>query len=384
MTTQRDRRPVDLRPISLSLVSTYPPTRCGVGRFSHSLGEAWKKVAPDANIRIARISTRADGVPPDATVDMIFDPSSPVARRSAARSVSHSDAVVLQHEYGLYGPEDGIAVIDLARRIEAPLVSMIHTVRPEPSPRQREIIEALGDLGTMVVLSEVARSQLLSSHDVDPAGVFVIPHGSSWSPGPAPGPKSRRKLITWGLLGPGKGIERALRAMARVDLEPAVTYDIVGQTHPNVLARYGLEYRDHLEKLSRDLDLEDVVRFVDRYVSDEELELMVREADVVVVPYDNTEQVCSGVLTDAVAIGKPVVATDFPHARELVSDRCGRTTGHDSNAIADAIEELLTDDAAYATAAAGAAAVSPSLSWTGVAAAHLDLVHQLRSDVVVA
>lgn len=382
MTEARDQTRVARRPRSLSLITTYPPTRCGVGRFSHSLVEAMRAMAPETALSVARISdTRlASG---DPVVEVAFDPASPVARRTAARHVSSADAVILQHEYGLYGPDDGIAVIDLVERIEAPLISVVHTVRPSPAPRQREIVEALGQAGDLVVLSRVARDQLIAAHDVDPAGVYVIPHGSPWRAATAP-VSERRKLITWGLLGPGKGIERALHAVAGLRLDPPVTYDVVGQTHPNVLARQGQEYRRSLQRLAAELGLGDRVRFVDRYVSDAELEKRAAAAHVVVLPYDNDEQVCSGVLTDAVALGKPVVATDFPHAREFARRGCGRAVEHDPAALATALEEMLTDDTSYRMAVAASVQVSPSLSWTGVAVSYLELVDHARTRLVVA
>lgn len=370
----------DPRPVSLSIISTYPPTRCGIGRFSHSLVRAITATAPTTSVGVARIAPRPDGTPDDV-VEVTFDPASPVARRTAARRVNAADVVALQHEYGLYGPNDGVAVVDLVQRIEAPLVSVMHTVRPSPSPRQREIIERLGSAGVLVVLSHVARHQLLSAHDVDPAAVDVIPHGSLWQPAPTPtGP--RRRLISWGLLGPGKGIERALHALARVDLDPPVTYDIVGQTHPNVLAAHGQEYRLSLQRLAERLELGERVRFHDRYMSDPELERMAAAADLVVVPYDNDEQVCSGVLTDAVALGRPVVATAFPHAREFAAQGCGRAVGYDPVSMACAIEEMLTDESAYQAARAAATRISPSLSWPGVASAYLQLAAGLRTSVV--
>lgn len=381
MNDARPRR-LDLRSLSLSIVSTYPPNRCGIGRFSHSLVQALAETGPDTRVAVAKICRLPERLS-DATVEVTFDPVSPVARRTAARRLNRSDAVILQHEYGLYGPDDGWAVLDLVRWIDAPLVSVVHTVRPFPSRRQSEIIEGLGRSGLLVALSNVARHQLVSAYDVDPAAVHVIPHGSPWSP-VRPGTGPRRRLVTWGLLGPGKGIERALHALARLRLHPQVTYDIVGQTHPNVLARHGQDYRRSLQRLASRLDLEDRVRFVDRYVSDRELQAMAAASDLIVLPYDNDEQVCSGVLTDAVASGRPVVATSFPHAREFAAAGCGRAVEHDPAALAEAIEEMLTDETAYQAAVSAATRISPSLSWSGVAGAFLDLAHNLPSDLVVA
>src|SRR5690606_625597 len=141
-TSVEEARPLrpDPRDLSLSIISTYPPTRCGIGRFSHSLVQASKASPPATRVGEAEIAAKPDGTP-DYVVEVVFDPTSPVARRTAARRVNSSDAVILQHEYGLYGPDDGVAVVDLVERIEAPLVSVMHTVRTAPSPRQREIIE---------------------------------------------------------------------------------------------------------------------------------------------------------------------------------------------------------------------------------------------------
>lgn len=380
----RPARSVDLRPKRVSVVSTYPPTRCGIGRFTHSLLRAWTGCAPATELSVARIldptiPTGGDG----REVDLLFDPASAVARRAAAQHLSHLDAVIVQHEFGIFGPDDGIGVVDLVTRIKAPVMTAVHTVRSEPSERQRAIIEELSRLGSLIVLSDVAREQLLHVHNVDPSNVFVIPHGSAWLPRPAQLPLQRRRLITWGLLGPGKGIERALRAVAELDLDPAVTYDIVGQTHPNVLARHGQSYRRSLESLADALGIADRVNFIDRYVSDDELEQMVGDADLVVVPYDNDEQVCSGVLTDAIAAGKPVVATAFPHARDLARYGCVITAPHDPRAIADAVDRLLGDDDAYDLARQSAVRLAETLRWTEVAGAYQDLVHA-RAQAVVA
>ncbi len=152
---------------------------------------------------------------------------------------------------------------------------------------------------------------------------MVIPHGSQWSATPPPAARPG-VLITWGLLGPGKGLERSLEAMVELrDLDPSPQYTIVGRTHPVVARNQGVAYRRRIESMVRDLGIDDMVEFVDRYVADDELYEMVRKSHVVVIPYDNTDQVTSGVVTDAIAAGRPVVATRFPHAEELVASGSG-------------------------------------------------------------
>lgn len=171
-------------------------------------------------------------------------------------------------------------------------------------------------------------------------------------------------MITWGLLGPGKGLERAIATLPELsDLDPLPRLRIVGRTHPNVLRMHGPSYRNALVDLATRLGVAEMVDFVDSYLDDQELYREVRGSDVVVLPYDNHEQISSGVLIEAVAAGRPVVATNFPHAVELLESGAGIVVDHDTGALARALRRMLTDDAAYLSAARKAAASSFRHSW---------------------
>jgi glycosyltransferase involved in cell wall biosynthesis len=61
------------------------------------------------------------------------------------------------------------------------------------------------------------------------------------------GVADRTVLLTFGLLGPGKGIEYAIQALPEiVKRHPNVVYLVLGATHPNLLAREGERYRDRI------------------------------------------------------------------------------------------------------------------------------------------
>lgn len=190
-----------------------------------------------------------------------------------------------------------------------------------------------------------------------------------------------RKIITWGLLGPGKGLERAIRAVATLrDLDPRPLYQIVGGTHSSVVERSGFAYRRGLERLVTDLGITDMVEFVDRYVDEAELLDMVTKSDVVVLLYDNSEQVSSGVLTEAVALGRPVVATKFPHARELLDHGPGITVDHDSTALAAALHTVLVEPGLYTDMANAAAEASQRLSWNNAAAGNAAIIGSVIAE----
>jgi glycosyltransferase involved in cell wall biosynthesis len=234
-----------------------------------------------------------------------------------------------------------------------------------------------------------ARERLAAGYAVDMTKVCIIAHG-------APAPQTTMAeptfrtgqftVLTWGLLGPGKGIEWGIEAMALLrDLRPMPHYLIAGQTHPKVLLRQGEIYRDRLRAQVRHAQLGPWVRFDGRYRGAVALAELVQAADVVLLPYDSTDQVTSGVLIEAVAAGKPVVATRFPHARELLAGGAGLVVPHrDPAAIAAALRSVLTRGEVLAAMASAAAATAPGLLWPAVAGQYRELAARLIRATVAA
>ena len=206
--------------------------------------------------------------------------------------------------------------------LTVPLIVVLHTVLQDPTESQRAILlRLLAAADTVVTMTETARRRLVAGYGADPARLTVIPHGAvDHGAGSTPRPAAARPLVlTWGLIGPGKGIEWAIDAMAGLrDLQPR--YLVTGRTHPKVVQRDGEAYRDGLRQRARDNGVPDLVELDDRYLGAAELAELVQAADVVLLPYDSREQVTSGVLIEAVAAGRPVVSTAFPHAIELLAD----------------------------------------------------------------
>jgi polysaccharide biosynthesis protein PslF len=369
----------------VGLMTTYPPSHCGIANHSLSLVESLSAVAPEIDIDVVRLvlgsgpTTRAIG-----EASIVVDPETDAGRRMAARRLNENDAVVFQHEFGIYGADDGEAILDLLDMVHRPKMAVLHTVVAHPSERQRRIVGALDRASSIVVLSASAQRTLDDRYGIPATRTRVIPHGAHWKPTPI-NPPPHRRMITWGLLGPGKGLERAIRAVAALrDLHPRPVYQIVGRTHPSVVERVGSTYRRGLERLVTDLGITDMVEFVDRYVTEGELLDMVAGSDVVVLPYDNAEQVSSGVLTEAVALGRPVVATKFPHARELLDEGPGLTVDHDSAALAVALHGVLVDPGLYADMARAAAEASQRLSWASAAEEYAAIIGSVIAERISA
>lgn len=354
-------------PFRVGLVTTYPPTKCGIGKYSFSLVKALERAAPEIEVEVVRLVPYDPN--PRASTQSVLEivPDLPLSIRAAARRLNRCDLVIFQHEFGIFGARDGESIIELVQMLRPPSVAVLHTVPAQPSSNQLRVLSALGESCHLVTLSESAADGLRRHRIAGSDEVAVIRHGANWGPAPA-SRAARHRLVTWGLLGPGKGLERVIAALPHLrDLTPRPTYQIIGGTHPNVARSQGFAYREGLETLAASLGVEDMVDFVDRYVSENELQGMVHRSGVVIVPYDNSEQISSGVLTEALAAGRPVVSTRFPYAEEMLRSGAGIVVDHDSEALASAIRRLLTSPGVYEDCADAAHAMAGALSWHGVA-----------------
>lgn len=364
-------------PTRIGVVSTFPPTRCGIGRFASSFVSSIAAADPSVDIEVIRLQCDRGARVARGRVVMEVDPNSDVGIRAAIRHLNQCTVAVIQHEFGIFGGDDGSTVVDLVAGLQVPAVVVLHTVLSNPTPRQRGIVEELSRRAVVVVMCESAARILDRHYSVATSSVEVISHGAQWQAQPL-NHQPRRELVTWGLLGPGKGIERSLQAVALLrDIDPPVRYRIIGRTHPTVAARHGFGYRRLLEDLAESLGINHLVEFVDRYVSDEELFDLVSRSDVVVVPYDNQDQVSSGVITEAMGIGRPVVATRFPYSEELLAPGPGLIVDHDPESLAAAIRTLVEDPVSYRAAAEAATRLSSRLSWSSVAERYLRLIREL-------
>jgi len=372
---------VVLVPLSFGFLSTYPPTQCGLATFTASL--RGQLVADGSRSGVVRVVDKPEmSVGPDVVAHLVR--GSARARARSAEALDEFDIAVVQHEFGIYGGADGDEVLGVLDRLTVPVVVVAHTVLTKPSRHQREVLERVAHRADAVVtMTMTARKRLVGNYDVDPTKVVTIPHGAAAS-SRIGGPRvhlGTPTILTWGLLGPGKGIESVIDVLPDLrGLDRPPLYRVVGQTHPKVLERYGEAYRAGLMARADSLGVADMVAFEASYLDVVSLNRVVAQADVVVLPYESREQVTSGVLIEAVAAGKPVVATAFPHAVELLATGAGLVVPHDDpDALARALRRVLAEPALAASMAGQSGRVAPQLMWSSVGARYIELAHSLIS-----
>ena len=361
------------------ILSTFPPTACGLATFSRALADGLS--ANGAGVGVVRIADASATSDPRVVGELVN--GSPASVAATAELLNHNDIAIIQHEYGIYGGVDGDDVVEIMSGLEIPSIVVAHTVLAHPSTHQRSVLEAVAArAGRVVVMSKAAHRRLCSGYDVDPEKVTTIPHGAT-IPRHAPVRRTDRPtLLTWGLLGPGKGVERVIDAMVSLrDLPGRPLYLIAGQTHPKVQAADGEAYRAARIDQSRRRGVAASVCFDGGYRTVASLNALAQTAAAVVLPYDSTDQVTSGVLVDAIASGRPVVATAFPHAVELLASGAGIVVDHDDpDALATALRRILTEEHLAESMAHEARRLAPTMAWSAVAAQYLRLAQRLIAE----
>ncbi|MGD0244022.1 MAG: glycosyltransferase [Streptosporangiaceae bacterium] len=369
-------------------VSTFPPTQCGLATFTAALRDALVHSGTDVGRVVRLVDKPAPPLGDEVVSQLIANDSASLGR--AAEQLNLCDVVILQHEYGIYGGADGSEILHLMDQVRVPCVVVLHTVLTDPTPHQRQVLESvMARAGAVVTMTVTARERLARGYAADMAKVCIIAHGAPALETTMAQPAFRTgqfTILTWGLLGPGKGIEWGIEAMAMLrDLVPMPRYLVAGQTHPKVLLHEGEVYRERLREQVRQADLGSCVAFEGHYRNTSSLAALVRSADVVLLPYDSTEQVTSGVLIEAVAAGKPVVATQFPHAREVLAEGAGLLVPHrDPDAIAAALRSMILRGDVMRRITAAAAATAPQLLWPVIADQYRELAGRLITASVAA
>jgi glycosyltransferase involved in cell wall biosynthesis len=338
----------------IALIGTYAPRKCGIATFGQDIVDKLAEFHPGIEVDVYALDDPQSSLNHQGVAGTIaFD--DPEDYQAAARRINESgvDAVWLQHEYGIFGGPDGELVCDFVDRLAAPLILTPHTVLAEPSERQRAILDHLVRRASRIMVMSRHSRDLLSSLYGAPGEILqVIPHGAPDRPFGREeqfkekfGLAGKNVLMTFGLLGPGKGLERVIEALpAIVAGHPDTIYWIVGATHPNLVRAEGEAYREKLQDCAARLGVADHIRWENRFVETDDLLDQLEACDIYVTPYFNLQQSTSGTLSYAVALGKAVVSTPYLHARELLAGDAGRLIEPDcAAAIADAVIALLDD-----------------------------------------
>lgn len=383
----------------IAYLSTYPPRECGLSTFTRDLSTAVDTLGVFDHPSI--IAVHDPGIyngPYAHEVRSLLLQHDRGSYVHAAHFVNQSDValVSVQHEFGIFGTDsppgtwDGAYVLDFIRALRKPVVVTLHTVLEHPNPRQEAVIREIGKLcARLVVMAGNVTTTLEQVYAIPPEKVVFIHHGAPDVPFHGSdyfkrvfSLSGREVLMTFGLLSPSKGIEYALDALPPVvKKHPEVIYLIVGATHPVVRRDTGETYRKMLQRRVREHKLTDHVRFVNQYLTLNQLTLFLRATNMYVAPQIDLAQYVSGTLAYAAAFGKAVVATESQYAQYLLADGRGLLVpARDTRALTDAFEALLSNPQRKRDVEEAIYIYSRTMTWPFVASQYADLFRKVMTE----
>jgi len=338
--------------INVAFLSTYPPRECGLATFTQDLINALDKLNVPIKTSVISVNNNIQYSYDDKVV-MQIEQNEEQDYSRAAEFINNSDVdiLVLEHEYGIFGGEYGKYIIKLFDKIKKPVVSTLHTILPSPLKEQKEILQTIGQKSSKIVAMAGNTESLLENvYNIDKTKIEIIHHGV-----PAIKVKPREELkkefgfedkfviSTFGLISPGKGLEYGIKAVSKVvQKHKNVIYLILGQTHPCIIKEQGEEYRRKLENLVNELNINDNIKFVNKYLDKEEIITYLQMSDAYMTPYLGKDQAVSGTLAYAVGYGRVVVSTPYSYAKEMLSEGRGMLAEfNDENSLAECLNFII-------------------------------------------
>jgi glycosyltransferase involved in cell wall biosynthesis len=304
-------------------------------------------------------------------------------------NLSGADLCILEHEFGIFGGQDGVYILSLLHRLEIPLIVTIHTIIKTPSYNQKAILMEICRMANKImVMSHKAIEFLTSIYNVEREKIVFVDHGVpdiQFSQVQAKKEfhlENKKVLLTFGFIGRNKGIETAIKALPKVvEKYPDVLYMVLGKTHPNVLRYSGEEYRNYLQHLVKSLNLKNHVFFLNEYISQKELFKYLSAADIYVTPYINEAQITSGTLSYAIGVGSAVVSTPYWHATELLADGRGKLFDfNDSDGLSTILMELLDNPDVLKNLRKKAYDYGRKITWPNTGEKYIEVVKKILED----
>jgi glycosyltransferase involved in cell wall biosynthesis len=384
-----------------AFIGTYPPRECGIATFTQNLVSSMKfcnGVAGDEDgCFVVAMNDMDDGYeyPPEVRLIIRQQHQRDYIKAAEHINISGADICILEHEFGIFGGEDGIYILPLLYRLEIPFIVTLHTILREPSFTQKAVLQQICKMASrIVVMSKRAVQFLVKIYAVPKNKIALIEHGvpdlqfSQEISKKEFNLQDRKVLLTFGLISRNKGIETAISALPKVvKKHPEVLYLIIGKTHPNVIRYDGEEYRNYLMRLVKSLKIEDHVLFLNQFVDQNDLFKYLSAADIYITPYLNEAQITSGTLAYAVGVGTAVISTPYWHAQELLDEGRGRLFDfNDSQGLSKILLELLTKPEVLKNLRREAYNYGRKITWPQIGSEYYDLTRKVieeKPDVVV-
>lgn len=335
-----------------AMISTILPRECGIATFTEDLMDAMFDQEAGRKHDVIAVALNEPGgeYPYPEKVQFVIRQEHSEDYIQAAKFINETaDVCFLQHEFNIFGDEQGKMILALLEEIKIPLIANLHTVLHDPLEIQKEILHQIGSLAQrIIVMSKTASEFCQSVYEIPKNKIRVINHGipdirieSSEARKRLNLPQDIKIITSFGLLTRNKGVEIVLKSLPEVvEKHQNVKYLVLGKTHPAIKKMYGERYRKYLGKLTDELNIGEHVIFKNEFLSESDLNLYLAATDILITSYKNKDQISSGPLTFAMGAHTAVVSTPYWNAKEILAEGRGRLFGFNDSGR---LEEILLD-----------------------------------------
>lgn len=363
----------------VGLISTYPPTECGVAAYTHYLVEALRQKNVDVYI-VSHIGGSGLNVFP------AFDyEDGDLPEKAFSTLVRFTpDVVHIQHEFALYGKHYGVNVIPLIikfRLIGIPVVTTLHTVYPDMEEAPKLILQNILFNSNRIIVHDSYHLNILREEFrlEQPEHVRVIPHGAREV---KPKPNAKQKL----------GLPRDKKVILMIGyFRPSKNFELIIDLFPEILKHYRdailviagkirgnehIGYRNLLFQHIAESAVRDQIWLIRGQLEQDTFDTVLSAADVVVLPYKVNSQ--SGILAHCLAFGKPVVTSNINAMERIVAESGAGFTAANDREYVQQIVRILSEPVLCETLSQNALNyVRSKISWRLIAEKHYALYQEL-------
>ncbi len=375
-------------------LSSYPPRECGIANFTKDLTNSMnKKFNPQLTSKVIAINDNATNIYNYSKKKVIMQISEDDIEDyiTIAKKINESKKikiVSIEHEFGLFGGDDGNYLIPFLETLKKPVVITFHSVVPNPSESRRKIVQFIvSNCSAVIVMAHKAIEILKNDYNVRTDHVYVVPHGIPEVPFQSTefaknklGLKNRTVLSTFGLINKGKGIEYVIDSLPPIVKKfPNLLFLIIGETHPVIRKNEGESYRNTLIKKVKKLGLEKNVKFYNKYLPLQEIIDYLLATDIYISSALDQNQIVSGTLSYALGCGRAIISTPYLYAKEILDDNRGILVDFaDSKSITKAIDDILSNKDFKKELEKNAYNYSRHMTWSNVSAQCLKIFNQIE------
>lgn len=375
------------------IITSYPPRECGIATYSQDLIFSLNnKFTKSFDIKICALESEFEKHNYSNEVNYILETNNQKSYIKLAENInknSNISMVLIQHEFGLYktNEED---FIQLLRTINKPIVTVFHTVLPNPNLTMQKMVQEIDNCtNAFIVMTNASSKLLVEDYKINRDKISVIPHGTHLVEHSNKDVlkekykvEGRKVISTFGLLSSGKCIETSINALRTiVKKHPEVLFLVIGKTHPNVVKNDGEKYRENLEARINALQLNEYVKFINQYLPLHELLEYLQLTDIYLFTSKDRNQAVSGTFSYAISCGCPIISTPIPHAIEVLNGGTGIIIDFENaQQLAEQVNNLLDDNQLRKNISANGIHKLAPTAWENSAISHAILFEQISNQ----